>query len=113
MPCYIYKYSDLIKILIFLLKAKYQIKCSERRILPLRLQYQAGYSNIRRNILQPDILIAPTGISTRSTAAMIIMENNVVRNKGDRHFCELSVTPSRILSRVPVEHFHSFENTEE
>jgi hypothetical protein len=66
-----------------------------------------------RNILQPDILIPPTGISTRSTAAMIIMENNVVRNKGDRHFCELSVTPSRILSRVPVEHFHSFENTEE
>ena len=30
-------------------------------------------SNTCRTILQPDILIAPTGISTRSTAAMIIM----------------------------------------
>jgi hypothetical protein len=83
-----------------------KLKCQKEEFYPFVL-------NTCRNILQLDILIAPAGISSPSTATMIIMENNVVRNKVDRHFCELSVTPSRILSREPVEHFHSFENTEE
>jgi hypothetical protein len=30
-PCYVYKHIDLIKILIFLLNAKYQIKMSEKK----------------------------------------------------------------------------------